>query len=54
MKEQRQLVTTELLDLYSDLAVVRQMMIERKAPQSMIARVTDARLAVSWLVDHRD
>lgn len=44
----------ELLDLYSDLGVIRNMMIERKAPQSMISRITDARLAVSWLVDHRD
>ncbi len=48
-----QLSTPELLDLYSDLGKVRTMMVERKAPKSMIARITDARLAVSWLVDHR-
>jgi len=52
MKER--LVKKEMLDLYNNLEVARTMLVELKAPQSMVARVTDARLAISWLVDHRD
>lgn len=51
---EKQFSKLELLDLYNDLGKVRAMMVERKAPQSLVARVTDARLAVSWLVDNRD
>jgi len=50
----RVLVKKEMLDLYNNLEVARTMLVELKAPQSMVARVTDARLAISWLVDHRD
>lgn len=51
---EKQFSKLELLDLYNDLGKVRAMMVERRAPQSLVARVTDARLAVSWLVDNRD
>lgn len=53
MKHDDTVTTVDLLDLYSDLGAARRMMIELKAPASMISRVTDARLAISWLIDHR-
>ena len=44
----------QLVKLSEQLKLLEQQLVQHKAPKSMVRRVSDALLAVSWEIDYCD